>query len=139
MIVQWFFVNVAERAADDIAQGVHKIRPAAIIDRVKVQKRDSKGNAVIDAKGNSVMIEKNKYEYTQWGAAYYPLSAKNTHKYSHAILRTESKKPLIISDPLCVELRNKADWDKVKAIYPELKQHWSDQPGANDASRDKIS
>ena len=128
MIVQWFFVGVAERTAEEVSGGVRRLHPAAVDDKVKKPKKNNKGIIEVDTNGNVIMIDAPKYEYTQWGAAYYPLDAKDTHRYSHAIIRTEAEKRLVINDPNCIELVNAQDWSNVRTIYPELKKHWVDQP-----------
>lgn len=128
MFIQWFFVEIVERTVEEIQEGVRKVQPAVIIDKIPKQATDRVGNLLVDKLGKPIMVQAPKYEFTQWSAAYYPRSAKDTHNYIHAILRVESKLPLVINDIKCKELRNKKDWDDIKVIYPNLKKHWTDQP-----------
>lgn len=109
MIVQWFLCTLCTHVN---GEAVTVIRPNGIVD-----------TKIVDG------VELPKHAYKQWSAAYYPLGVPQ-QQYEHAVVRTESEASIAMHDGIdVIELVTIEDWDMVRGMHPELRKHWSDQPG----------
>lgn len=109
MVIQWFLCTT-QTYID--GEAVTTVRPCNIVDTI-----------IVDG------IEIPKYTYIQWSAVYYPQGVSQL-QYVHALIRVEAVEPLVMHDGIdCIEIITTEDWVMVHSIYPDLRKHWSDQPG----------